>query len=218
MDMNKKFYVLLIIVLIASLVLVACERPASKPPVITPTTEGEIPFPVATQPKIMQDILKGTQTAAALTQQVGGGVNPQTTGTPAFSIDTPEPTTEVVSTMVPFATPTPGRPATYVIQSGEFPYCIARRFNVDISELLTLNGMGLNSTVSIGQKLKIPQSGSFFGERALKKHPTTYTVVAGDTIGKIACSFGDADPVTIYAANGLAAGSALKAGQVLQIP
>ena len=33
-----------------------------------------------------------------------------------------------------FATPTPGRPATYVIQDGEFPYCIARRFNVDLAD------------------------------------------------------------------------------------
>ena len=216
--MNKKFYGLLIIVLLASLVLVACERPASKPPVVAPTTEGEIPFPVATQPQIMQDILKGTQTAAALTQQAGGGANPQSTSTPSFLIDTPEPTPEVVFTVVAFATPTPGRPATYVIQEGEFPYCIARRFNVDIAELMTLNGLGLNSTISIGQKLKIPQSGSFSGERALKKHPATYTVVSGDTIGKIACSFGDADPVTIYAANGLAAGTALKTGQFLNIP
>ncbi len=37
----------------------------------------------------------------------------------------------------------------------------------------------------VGYNLKIPQTGNtFFGQRALLSHPTSYTVVAGDTIGK----------------------------------
>jgi len=218
--MKKKWFVLIVLVLAASIILAACERPATKSPIATPTTEGEIPFPVATQPQILIDILKGTQTAAALTPQAGGGVGP--TPTPGFSIATPEPTEEAVevatATLVPYPTPTPGKPATYVIQAGEFPYCIARRFDVDPGALLTASGLDINSRPAIGFKLTIPQSGSFPGERALVSHPATYTVVAGDTIGKIACYFGDADPNTIYAANGLAAGTELTAGMVLQIP
>ncbi len=216
--MSKKLFLLLIIILIASLGLVGCERPASRAPVATPTTQGEIPFPVATQPQIMQDILSGTQTAMALTPQAGGGV--QVTSTPAFVISTQAPTTAVtpVPTKIVYPTPTPGKPATYVIQAGEFPYCIARRFNVDPVALLNASGLNINSRPAIGYTLTIPQSGSFPGDRALKAHPATYTVVAGDTIGKIACYYGDADPNTIYAANGLTPGSALTAGQVLQIP
>lgn len=217
--MNKKIFVIITIIVIASFALSACERPASKAPVPTATTEGEIPFPVATKPEIMVDILKGTQTAAALTLVPSGTEVPAGEATPAFSIDTPEPAAATPTvTMVAYPTPTPGRPANYTIKAGEFPYCIARRFNVDISELLTLNGLGLNSSTSIGQKLKIPQGGSFAGERALKAHPTTYTVKAGDTIGSIACSFGDADPNTIFAANGLESGAKLKVGQVIYIP
>lgn len=218
--MSKKLFALLVIVLIASFVLAACERPASRAPVAEPTAEGEIPFPVATQPQIMQDILSQTQTAMALTPQAGGGIAPLGTGTPSFSLTTPVPTLAVTptATKIAYPTPTPGKPATYVIQSGEFPYCIARRFNVDPVALLNASGLNMSSRPSVGYKLTIPQSGSFPGERALKSHPTTYTVVTGDTIGKIACSFGDADPNTIYAANGLTAGAALTAGQVLQIP
>jgi LysM repeat protein len=211
--MNKKLYGLMIIVLITALVLTACTRPASKAPTGSPTKTGEIPFPVATQPQIMIDILSGTQTA----QAYGGP-----TSTPSLTFNTPvpgvTPAAPVKPTKIAYPTPTPGRPATYAIQSGEFPYCIARRFNVNPVDLLNLKGLNMNSRPNIGFVLKIPTSGSFPGDRALKVHPTTYTVVTGDTIGKIACGFGDADPNTIYAANGLTPGAALTAGKVLQIP
>jgi LysM repeat protein len=217
--MNKKFVVLITLVMIAALFLTACERPATRSTMATPTAIGEIPFPVATQSKNMIDILKGTQTAAALTPGTGG-VAPLITSTPAFTFSTPEPTVEFTptSTAIAYPTPTPGKPTTYTVQAGEFLYCLARRFNVNPADLFTANGMNNNSKPAIGTKLNIPQSGSFPGTRALKAHPATYTVLAGDTIGKIACTYGDADPNTIFAANGLTTGASLSAGQVLQIP
>jgi LysM repeat protein len=215
--MNKKIYGIMIILLITVLVLTACNRPATVSPTIVPTKTGEIPFPVATQPQIMQDILSSTQTAAAY---AGGGV---ASATPELVFNTPVVVATVAATTpaptkITYATPTPGHPATYAIESGEFVYCIARRFNVNPVDLLNLNGLNMNSRPAIGTVLKIPASGSFPSERALKAHPTTYTVLAGDTIGSIACYFGDADPNTIYAANGLKAGTPLKVGKILQIP
>jgi LysM repeat protein len=56
----------------------------------------------------------------------------------------------------------------------------------------------MNSIVSEGTTLKIPQTGTWQGERALKSHPTNYTVVSGDTLYTIACGFGDADPNTLW--------------------
>jgi LysM repeat protein len=115
--------------------------------------------------------------------------------------------------------PTPGLPQTYTLQKFEFPFCIARRFNLNQSELLSLNGLGLNSVVPVGFALRIPQTGNHFvGTRALQKHPTTYTVVAGDTIYKIACQFGSVDPNGIIAVNDLKSPYNLKAGQKLAIP
>jgi LysM repeat protein len=110
------------------------------------------------------------------------------------------------------------RPATYTLQDGEFPYCIARRFDVDPDQLLSLNGLVDGQTLYAGAVLKIPQSGSFPGSRALRNHPTTYTASAGDTIPGIACLFGDIDPSAIASANGLSVGSTLSAGQQLSIP
>ena len=58
--MNKRYYVLILVILVAGLLLSACNRSASVSPLATPTTNGEIPFPVATQSQIMKDILAAT--------------------------------------------------------------------------------------------------------------------------------------------------------------
>lgn len=115
--------------------------------------------------------------------------------------------------------PVTGRPAQYTLQSGEFPYCIARRFDVDPQALLNLNGLADGGTFMPGTTLKIPQTGSWPGNRALSPHPTTYTVSSSnETFYYIACLFGDVDPSQIAQANGLSLGSLLTAGKVLNIP
>ena len=118
--------------------------------------------------------------------------------------------------IVPSATP--GRPATYSLKEGEFPYCIARRFNVDPSSLLSLNGISDADVLQPGTVLKIPQTGSFPGDRALNAHPSQYTVKLNDTIYGIACHFGDVSPDAIAAANNLTLTSPLATGKILNIP
>jgi LysM repeat protein len=113
------------------------------------------------------------------------------------------------------------RPATYTLQPNEFVYCIARRFDVDPDEILALNGIFDSETIYPGMVLKIPQSGSFPGPRALRAHPTTYTVTGQqDTnIYGVACKFGDVDPARIVQVNpGLSLGSVLTIGQTVSIP
>jgi LysM repeat protein len=138
------------------------------------------------------------------TEQSGGGVTTQATPIPNYTL--------------PAA---PARPASYTIQKGEFPYCIARRYDVNPSALLSANGLGTSSQLSIGTVITIP-AGTWdvanFGTRALRAHPTTYTVQTGDTLNSVACKFGDVYPEFIAAANGLAAGAALTPGAVINIP
>lgn len=168
------------------------------PPTVVPTKgEGEVPGEASPPPAA------GTPGAPEPTQQP---VEPQPTATQQ-------------PTKVKVPTATPGRPATYTLKGGEFPYCIARRFNVDPGELLRLNGLGTNPLYHAGMTLKIPQSGkSFPGKRSLRSHPTTYTVKTGDTIYEIACLFGDVSPEAIAYANNLTKPYNLKVGQTLQIP
>ena len=228
----KRFLVLLIVgVFITS--LAACERPASQSPTgdttPTPTTgSGEFPLPGVTDDVMGQLESFATQTAIALS---GGAPQPQvlpTQVTPpevaAAASPTPQPPTAPVvaaptTAPIAFASPTPGIPTTYTLEKGEFPYCIARRFNVNPLDMLSLSGLSASGNYAPGTVLKIPQSGSDFpGSRALKSHPTSYTVRAGDTIYTIACDFGDVDPNTLAAANGLSSPYKLESGQVLNIP
>jgi LysM repeat protein len=122
----------------------------------------------------------------------------------------------------PTLTPTPVnlRPLTYTLHQGEFPYCIARRFNVDPNELLAINRLAPAQTFYAGMLLQIPQSGNIFpGNRTLQVHPTTYLVsLRNETIYSIACSFGDIDPDTIAQVNNIPVNSILFVEQQLKIP
>jgi LysM repeat protein len=170
-----------------------------------------------------------TATPSGITTQVGvGSVTPTTIiQLPTNAVTTPTATmalsagsTQPASTSQPAATSIPGtRPATHSLQAGEFPFCIARRYNVDPDQLLALSGLVDGVIYSPGTILTIPQSGSFPGDRMLQNHPTTYTVISSaETIYGIACKFGDVYPDSIAAANGLSAGAVLTAGQQLSIP
>ena len=119
----------------------------------------------------------------------------------------------------PAATSAPvANPGTYVIQFGEFPYCLARRFDVNPDDLLAVNGLADGQNLQPGTALKIPASGSFPGARSLMPHPSTWIVDPGDTIYSIACAYGDVNPLSIAAANGLTGDYALTVGAVLKIP
>jgi LysM repeat protein len=123
---------------------------------------------------------------------------------------------EATSTAIAIST----QPSTYIVQRGEYPYCIARRFNLNPDELLSLNSLSKFQTVYIGTVIKLPQTGNTFpGDRRLREHPTTYTVsAANETIHSIACAFGDLDPTLLAQANNLTMDVTLSIGQTLNIP
>lgn len=229
--MKKSFWIILLLVGLM-LLLAACQKSATKNPVVT-ATSANVPFPTPLPNKALENAVSGTQTAVAA---MGKSAPTATKASPAEAKPTETPkaaqpaAAEATATPVPptatatvkavvVATSTPGKPSTYTLQKGEFPYCIARRYNVSISELLSLNGLSTSSHPSIGTVLKIPQTGTWnIGDRALKSHPTTYTVNSGDTIYSIACTYGDVDPNQIIAANNLSSPYTLTAGQTLNIP
>ena len=198
--------------------LAGCELPASTPPPTALTGEG----PMATLQSELSNIATQTAAAGGPTLVIPTLISGQPTSTPVPSeaVETPSPEpSQPTATPVVVYTATPGIPTTYQLQKGEFPFCIARRFNVNQYELLNLNGLTLSSKPVVGFTLKIPQTGNpFSGQRALRPHPTTHTVSAGETIYSIACLYGDVDPSAIVQANGLSAPYTLTAGQSLYIP
>lgn len=234
------------ILLLAAVVLSACQQSVSNAPLGTPTAivdpgifvtplSGENPM------EMIQEFAQGT--AAAQTAAAGGATptTPQavsTTGTettplvgatvtPTLNIAIA--TTAVTPAAITPAAVTPGnvptagpKPASYTLQKGEWPYCIARRFNVNPQELLTLSGLttAQSNMLNPGQVLNIPQgSGVFPADRALHAHPASYTVPSADTtLYAVACYFGDLSPEQIAAYNGIAVSSRLTTGQTLNIP
>jgi len=220
----------LIIFLILALVfsLSACQRPIPGSQTESPSNTGQENELTPGATDVMGQIyLFATQTAMA-TQ--GSNTAPSGKKTPnadktktakANEIESvnPQKTKKPSSSGKEVPTATPGLPSNYTLKAHEFPYCIARRFNVNPNELLQVNGLSSYSVYYTGMSLKIPQSGqSFPGNRSLRPHPTTYTVRPGDTIYKIACIFGDLDPEMIAYANGLKKPFAISPGQILQIP
>jgi LysM repeat protein len=241
--MSKKWSIILIAIAIAAVMLFSsCSRSASPLVLATQAPVSSSPTPQATGLNVIQTWGTTTaayvQTAAAMGTSVPASatlqpspISTQPTATstsilpatgvatnttaPGIATNTPLPgTTPVI--IVPTATP--GRPASYTLHQEEFPYCIARRFNVDPNDLLSLNGLTEGEILQPGTVLRIPQTGSFPGSRALNPHPAKYSVVVDDTIYGIACHFGDVDPSSIAAANGLTLTSKLVTGTILNIP
>jgi LysM repeat protein len=164
-----------------------------------------------------------TQTAVSISS-AQAVANPNSTPTIAnfpTPTQTPDPLIPTVTPQLPTnLPPTPGpKPPSYTLQSGEFPYCIARRFNVHPRELLAINNLRSGLIFAPGLVLTIPQSGHTFPPpRSLHPHPTTFTVPQSQmTVYKVACYFGDVDPATLMQYNGLTS-PILTIGQILQIP
>jgi len=225
-------FTLMLVAIIAS----ACNQPYSQQPSVTNTPINATSLfetPINQTPGItMSDVANfGTSTALALsgtpqaiaTQTLAVGtqdLSASVTPTALASADPASTATLAVSGTLPTSAPVGSRPAEWTLRSGEFPYCIARRFDVDPSALLSLNGLTNGNIFYPGRTLKIPQSGSFPGTRALRNHPATYTVAsATETVYSIACTFGDVRPQDIITANNLSGDDPdLTSGQQLSIP
>jgi len=227
MKIYRSFVILIAVVLVIT--LAACVRPIPGSENPEPTVEGGAEAsPGATSDVMGQIYLFATQTAMA-TQ---GLITPAGQVTPQAPPSGPTPTAMTVVTQPPPEIPaptkaaivaptaTPGLPTSYALKKGEFPYCIARRFNVNPGELLRINNLTSTSVYSTGMVLRIPQTGNPFpGNRSLRSHPTTYIVNSGDTIYSIACLYGDVDPEAIAYVNGITSpNKQLSPGTTIDIP
>ena len=200
----------------------------------TPVVEGESEFPATLASDMEGVFAAGAETSTAIAvasgaPTVNAALEPSATVDPAAGeTATPSPTSDAPTSTLPVvATETVvpptvigGRPASYTLKKGEFPYCIARRFNIDPTELLNLNNLTSAQAQSLqpGLTLSIPQSGKAFpSARALHAHPVSYTVPSNTNVYGIACFFGDVDPAAIVSRNNIADPNNVTAGTVLQI-
>ena len=115
---------------------------------------------------------------------------------------------------------------TYTVVSGDGLYAISRKTGTPIQELLSLNGLSLNSTIYPGQVLKVTSSSN--SSTVVASTPTaattsseqttggSYTVVSGDSLYAIARKTGTSIQ-DLLSLNGLNLNSVIHPGQVLQL-
>jgi LysM repeat protein len=131
-------------------------------------------------------------------------------GVPVAAADTPE--GEIA---------TAAAPSTYRVASGDTVSSIAGRYGLSTASVLAMNGLGWKSTIFPGQVLKLVGGPAAAPAPApvAATPPSTggYTIVKGDTIGRIASRFG-VSTQAVLSANGLSASSIIYPGQRLAIP
>lgn len=108
----------------------------------------------------------------------------------------------------------------YTVQAGDTLYSIARRNGMNLSSLLSLNGLSQSSTIYPGQRLTLSQfEGTSAGYRPTASSTSStgnYTIQAGDTLYSISRRFG-ISLSTLLANNGLSASSLIRPGQTISV-
>jgi len=120
----------------------------------------------------------------------------------------------------------------YEIKEGDSLWTISRKFGVSPEEIAKANGISLNKTLKIGEKLIIPKAGMKIAKEekktvkvsstprtpsASRKGGIIYQVRAGDSLWTIGKRFG-VSPEKIASANGISLSKTLKIGDKLVIP
>lgn len=140
------------------------------------------------------------------------GDAPSSDALPAEGSDAPAaadapPPSSPAAEPAPLAAPAPPvTPTSYVVQTGDTIYSIARRHGVTVDAILWANKMTDANVIRVGQKLVIPPASG-------KLH----IVKDGDTLDSLSQSYG-VSKTGIAAVNGLDEAAALTSGQRLLIP
>jgi LysM repeat protein len=226
--MKKKIRFVIVLLLVFGLVLSGCVKSASEAPEGEETSSGEQADVVVRVMATQTALAKAAEGDAEPTEEPDDSAEPtaepteepvdNSSGDPTEEpvADSTEEPTEEATVAAPIDVDVP---TTYTIKYGEYPYCLARRFDINADDLLSANGLTRDDQVGIGTVLTIPQDSSgFVGSRVLFTHPGSFTVKYNDTFHSIACYFGDVFPEQIAAANSMTIDEVLSAGDVIDIP
>lgn len=135
----------------------------------------------------------------------------------------------VTANVTPENVEPPAAGQTYVVQRGDTPFEIARRFGVDVDDLIATNQIADPRRLAVGQVLTIreesdvpvvkatPVSAPLAVAPAAPGSAGLYTVRRGDTLLKIGRRFG-VTVQALIAANNIDTPDRIMAGQTLNIP
>ncbi|PFG31463.1 muramidase family protein [Paramicrobacterium agarici] len=110
-------------------------------------------------------------------------------------------------------------PASYTVSSSDTLHVIATRFGLDAGTVAALNGLASDSSVHEGQTLALTagSTGTASPAAASASTAAVHVVTSGDTVSRIASSFG-VSTQSVLDANGLSWSSVIYPGQKLTIP
>ena len=113
----------------------------------------------------------------------------------------------------------------YTVQAGDTLYAISRKSGVSVNQLLSLNGLSLNSVIRPGQSLSLGNNtkqttntvvSTPVSTTSVAKANGTYTVKAGDTLYGISRKFG-MSLSQLISSNGISTSSIIRPGQTLRV-
>lgn len=128
------------------------------------------------------------QTPSEATAHVADGPTSTVTSTPTITA-TPTHTGTPLPTATHTPTPT-ATPLTHIIEAGETLYYLADLYGVSVDEIMTLNHITLDSTLNVGQALRIPPRISPGNQVRSSPLEIVYTIESGDTLLGIALEHG----------------------------
>ena len=114
---------------------------------------------------------------------------------------------------------------THVVQAGENLFRIGLRYGLTVTQLAAANGISNTNRIYVGRVLTIPAPGTASQATAVPATPvattdpgtvTTYTVVAGDNLSRIAARYGTT-VAALAQANNIVNPNLIYVGQVLTI-
>jgi LysM repeat protein len=105
-------------------------------------------------------------------------------------------------------------PGTYTVVSGDSLFGISQKLRVRFNDLLSANGLTASSVILPGQTLTVPGASP---APAAPASGGSYTVKAGDSLGRIATRHG-VTLSALLAVNNMTATSLILPGQVLSLP
>lgn len=121
-----------------------------------------------------------------------------------------------ISQLLNLPSGSPATGGTYTVKAGDTLYSIARRYNVTVSQLASVNKITNPSLIRVGQVLSIPGKTTTPSPGPAPVQ-TTYTVKAGDTLYGIANRY-NVTVSQLASTNKITNISLIRVGQVLKIP